>query len=259
MRSVGRKRKTGPRSGTGASSFRSGRLYFGFCAVAVRLFDVMVLGAIERYSRPVLSAEVDIVPHSRADILDRSGLLLATNLPTVNLYADAQKVIDAEDAARRLIRVLPHLSYKGVLNRLTSGRRFVYLARSLTPAQQHAVNVQGIPGISFEDTERRVYLQGPLLSHVLGATDPDNRGISGLELAFHDALSDHPEIPLRLTVDAKIQHTVRTILRKNMKIFKAVAASAVVMDVKTGDILSLVSLPDYQPESFWECECCGSF
>ena len=145
-RPIGRKRKTGPRSWARAPSFAAGVFTLAFCAVAVRLFDVMVLGAIERYSQPVLSAEIDIVPHSRADILDRSGLLLATNLPTVNLYADAQKIIDAEDAARRLIRVLPHLSYQEVLSRLRSGRRFVYLERSLTPAQQHAVNVQGIPG-----------------------------------------------------------------------------------------------------------------
>ena len=130
--------------------FAAGVFTLAFCAVAVRLFDVMVLGAIEHNSRPILSAEVNIVPYSRADILDRSGLLLATNLPTVNLYADARKVIDAEDAAQRLVRALPHLNYREIFSRLASGRRFVYLERNLTPTQQHTVNLQGIPGIFFE-------------------------------------------------------------------------------------------------------------
>lgn len=230
-----------------------------FCAIAVRLFDVMVLGAMDRRARPVLTAEVDIVPYSRADIVDRDGLLLATNLPTVNLYADTQKIIDPQNAAAQLVQALPHLNYQTTLGRLASGRRFIYLERNLTPIQQQGVNAQGIPGAFFENAERRVYLQGPLFSHVLGATDPDNKGIAGLELAFNDALSKDPVAPLRLTVDAKVQHTVRAILQKNMRRFKAVAASAVVMDVRTGEIMSLVSLPDYQPESFGNASAAARF
>ncbi|WP_245183726.1 peptidoglycan D,D-transpeptidase FtsI family protein [Haematospirillum sp. H1815] len=223
-----------------------------FCGISVRLFDVMVLGAVDHpiSHRARAVARTDVITHTRADIVDRNGLLLATNLPTVNLYADSQKLINPAEAADKLVAVLPHLNRHDVFNRLTSGRRFVYLDRNLTPRQQQSVNSEGIPGLFFENAERRAYLQGSLFSHVLGATDPDNNGIAGTELTFNEALRQNPSIPLRLTVDARVQHAVRHTLLRNMEKFSATAASAVIMDVRSGEIVSLVSLPDYQPENF---------
>ncbi|MDP7546839.1 MAG: hypothetical protein QGF20_06060, partial [Alphaproteobacteria bacterium] len=115
----------------------------------------------------------------RADIVDRNGILLATNLLTASLYADARVVRDAPEAARRLVAVLPELSPSAVLERLASGRAFVWLKRNLTPSQQAAVNGLGIPGLYFRDEQRRLYPQGALQSHVLGFTDVDGSGIAG--------------------------------------------------------------------------------
>ena len=120
----------------------------------------------------------------RADIVDRNGTLLATNLVTASLYADARSVPDAAKAARRVVGVLPELSLAAVQERLSSDRAFVWLKRNLTPSQQAAVNGLGIPGLHFRDEQRRLYPHGSLESHVLGFTDIDGNGIAGMEKYF---------------------------------------------------------------------------
>ncbi len=228
----------------------AGLFALAFASISVRLIDVMVLGSDHRAAtvhRPAATA-----PHTeRADIVDRNGVVLATNLPAMNLYADARRVLDPADAANRLVGVLPELKKAEVLERLSSGRPFVYLARNLTPRQQQAVNDAGIPGVYFEDSEYRATLHGPLASHVLGATDLDNNGIAGVELAFDEALKQRSG-PLRLTLDIRVQHAVRKTMLDAMAQFKAKAGTAVVLDAATSEILSLVSLPDYDPERFGE-------
>lgn len=228
----------------------AGLFALAFVSISVRLIDVMVLGSDHRAAtvhRPAATA-----PHTeRADIIDRNGVVLATNLPAMNLYADARRVLDPIDATSRLIAVLPGLKKAEVLERLSSGRPFVYLARNLTPRQQQAVNDAGIPGVYFEDSEYRATLHGPLASHILGATDLDNNGIAGVELAFDEALKQRSG-PLRLTLDIRVQHAVRKAMLDSMAHFKAKAGTAVVLDANTSEILSLVSLPDYDPERFGE-------
>lgn len=230
----------------------AGLFALAFMSISVRLVDVMVLKADPRAAtarRPAATAP----PTERADIVDRNGVVLATNLPAVNLYADARRVLDPVDAANRLVAVLPHLSRADLVERLSSGRPFVYIARNLTPRQQQAVNDLGIPGINFEDSEYRAYLHGNLASHVLGATDLDNNGIAGVELAFDSRLKDTTE-PLRVSLDIRVQHAVRKTMLDAMAHFKAKAGTAVVLDAHTSEILSLVSLPDYDPERFGEAD-----
>lgn len=220
-----------------------------FASISGRLVDLMVLKAdprAETAHRPTATT-----PHTeRADIVDRNGVVLATNLPAKNLFADARKVIDPKDATNRLVAVLPKLDRKEVFARLSSGRPFVYLARNLMPREQQAVNDAGIPGVYFEDSEYRAYLHGHLAAHVLGATDLDNKGIAGVELTYDDRLKAGE--PLRLTLDIRVQHAVRKTLLEGMAKFKAKAGTAVVLDARTAEVVSLVSLPDYDPERFGE-------
>lgn len=230
----------------------AGLFAMAFLAIGGRLVDVMVLKARPDHPTQARMAASESYQTGRAEIVDRHGFVLATNLPTVDLYADAARVVEVMDpdlAAEELIAALPHLDKKTLVERLSSGKRFVYLERDLTPRQKAMVNARGIPGVYFMDSERRVYPQGALASHVIGATDPDNNGIAGIELAFDERLKASDE-PLRLSLDLRVQAAVHGALAESIDHFKAKGGVGVVLDAKTGEILSMVSLPDYQPEHF---------
>ncbi len=224
----------------------AGLFAVAFSAIGLRVVDLMLLsgGAGERTARASSSAPLA----TRADIVDRNGVIVATNLPTVNLYADAHKIADAREATDKLIKVLPELKYDDTLRRLSSGQRFIYLARHLTPQQQQEVNDLGLPGLGFENSQRRIYPHGPLFSHVIGATDADNIGVAGVERTFNDALVQD-STPLKLSLDVRVQHVVRETLAASIARYRAIAGSAAVMDVRTGELLSLVSLPDFDPKA----------
>jgi cell division protein FtsI (penicillin-binding protein 3) len=142
--------------------------------------------------------------------------VLATSLATYSLYGDPARVFDAADAAAKIAGVLPDLDRAEALAALTSDRRFVWLRRHLTPRQYYDINRLGIPGLSFRPEERRVYPHGALVSHVLGFTDIDNAGIAGAEKAA-------------------------------MTEFRAAGASAIILNVRNGELLGMVSLPDFDP------------
>lgn len=225
----------------------AGLFTFAFLSISVRLVDLMVFNGALDTGPTYGQTTAQKSQHFRSDIVDRQGRTIATTLPTVNLYADATEVIDPDASASALVSVLPSLTKEEVAKHLSSNQRFVYLRRHLSPSQQVAVNTQGIPGLYFEKSERRIYPYGPLFSHVLGATDPDNRGRAGLELTFDKALTERPE-PLMISLDAGVQDAVRQTLISAMKRFQAVGAAAVVLDAHTSEILSLVSLPDFDPK-----------
>lgn len=182
----------------------------------------------------------------RADIVDRNGELLATSLKTSSLYANARVVLDPKEAADKLVQVLPELNHKEILHRLKSGKGFVWLARHLTPQKQAEVLCLGIPGIYFQHDERRVYPHGELFSHVLGYTNIDNQGLSGLERNFNERLLGDKE-PLQLSLDMRAQHVLRDELLAGIEKFKAQGGAGLVMDVRTGEIIAMSSLPDFDP------------
>lgn len=220
-----------------------------FAGIGARLVDLMVVEpTADVQTAHTASRSSGAVSLHRAEIVDRNGILIATNLPTVNLYADAAKIIDAKQAAAKLIGVLPDIGYDETLHRLSSGQRFIYLRRHLTPSEQAAVNRLGIPGLYFQDSERRVYPHGSLFAHVVGTTDPDNRGNAGLEKTFDEQLHDQ-DTPLQLSLDVRVQHAVRESLAVSIERFHAAAGTAVVMDVNSGALLAMVSLPDFDPKA----------
>lgn len=234
----------------------AGLFGLAFASIGVRLIDLMVFK--DSVAAPHAAATTGHASVARADIVDRNGVIIATNLPTVNVYADCAKIGDVAQAAEKLVKVLPDLRYDDTVKRLSSGQRFIYIRRHLTPAEQMAVNRQGIPGLYFEDSERRVYPQGNLFAHVLGATDPDNRGAAGIEKSFDQELSDN-KAPLRLSLDARAQYAAHETLAEGISRFHAEAGTAVVMDVHTGEIVAMVSLPDFDPKAMGDASSDARF
>jgi cell division protein FtsI (penicillin-binding protein 3) len=214
-----------------------------FVVLAVRLVDLTLVRPVDNtglHARAALPAIVE-----RADITDRNGVLLATSLRTASLYANPRAIADAKQVARRLVAVMPDLDPRAVAAKLSQKRAFVWLRRHLTPREHDAINRLGIPGLYFRDEIRRVYPQGNLAAHVLGYADIDNRGIAGVEKYFDAALLARPGEPLRLSIDVAVQHALRQELAVGMARFAAVGAAALVLDVRTGEILAMVSLPDF--------------
>lgn len=217
-----------------------------FGLIGLRMVDVAVLDRNPASPRPVPQARTEPLEMERADITDRNGVILATSLPTVSLYAKATEILDPVEAAEKLVTVLPDLSRDDLVEKLGSSRTFVYLRRNLTPRQHYDVNALGIPGVYFERGERRVYPHGSLAAHIVGMTDIDSKGIAGIEKRFDGILRGEKQ-PIRLALDVRMQTVMRNELTAAMQKFSAVGAVGVVMDVKSGELVSAVSLPDFDP------------
>jgi len=220
--------------------------FAAYAVIGLRLLDVSVLDRNHTKPRPAPTARGEQLDIERADITDRNGVLLATSLPTVSLFARANEIQNAPEAADKLLTVLPDLDQAEVRDRLSSGKAFIYLKRNLTPRQQYDVNALGIPGLYFEKGERRVYPHGNLAAHIVGMTDIDNKGVAGIEKRFDGSLKANHE-PLKLSIDVRMQTVVRNELEKTVAEFSAMGGVGMVADVRTGEIVAMVSLPDFDP------------
>lgn len=186
---------------------------------------------------------------TRSDITDRSGVVLATSLTMQSLYADPRMVDKPKELAARLVKLMPDLNYNQVLTRLSSSAKFVWIKRHLSPEEVYNTNALGQPALGFLPEERRVYPMGRLAAHVLGYVDVDNKGLSGIERSMDHRLSDpaHSGENYTLSLDVRVQHALEDEMRAAMKKFSAKGAAGLVMDVNDGEILGMVSLPDFDP------------
>ncbi|HMG49783.1 MAG TPA: penicillin-binding protein 2 [Inquilinus sp.] len=216
-----------------------------FAGIGLRLVDLMAFGsdADSALATHALSATAPVT--DRADLRDRNGLVLATTLPSVSLYADPKMVLDPIEASLRLAKTLPGLESDKLLADLSSERRFVWLKRGLTPSQQYEVNRLGIPGLAFQNEDRRYYPAGALTSHTIGFTNIDAQGISGLEKSLDSRLEAGESV--QLSLDLRVQEMVRDELQSTIATFHAEGGNALVMNVNTGEVLAMVSLPDFNP------------
>lgn len=219
-----------------------------FVVVGVRLFDLAVFNENGDLRRAASREIARPTTMARADIVDRNGVLLATSLKTASLFGDPRKIADPADAAHQLIEILPDLSEEVVAARLGSGKSFVWLRRNLTPRQQFEVNRLGIPGLEFEKEERRVYPHGRLAGHIVGFTNVDNVGLAGIEKSMDAAIAG-AKAPLRLSIDIRVQQILRHELAGQIEKFKAIGGGGIVLDVETGEVVAMVSLPDFDPNA----------
>jgi cell division protein FtsI (penicillin-binding protein 3) len=227
------------------------RLLFGaamfalaFLVIAVRLMSVALLadGAEPRLSTLTSNGALP----ERGEIRDRNGMVLATNLVTASLYARPDQIIDVDEAVTKLSQVFPDIDPIDLVEKLTSGRSFVWIKRGLTPRQHEAVNRLGLPGFEFQREERRVYPQGRLTAHIVGFADVDNHGLAGIEQSFDETLRQGGQ-PVTLSIDVRIQNILREELSAAIKDFSAIGGAGILLDIRTGEILGMVSLPDFDP------------
>ena len=218
-----------------------------YTIIIVRIFNVCLVDGIHfekekvTYYRPQKGITV---PVHRANITDRNGVVVATNLPTVNLFTNPKKVSNPQQIAKKLAEIFNDEEYEDFLIKLTRKSRFVYLKRNISPSQQAKVNALGFPELEFQPSETRIYPQKELLAHVLGNTDIDNVGIAGLEKSLNERLNSSTK-DLRLTIDLGIQYAVRDELVKAKEKFKAERATAILMDINSSEVIALASVPDY--------------
>jgi len=240
----------------------SGRLRIA--AIAFGVVYLAIVGRLVQYAvapGAETAAEVaqTVAAISRPDIVDRNGMVLATDVKVASLYAEPKNIIDVDEAVDLLRQALPDLDEKDLQAKLSTKRGFVWIKREISPREQVAIFRLGIPGVGFVTENKRVYPNGPEVSHILGFADVDNKGIAGIE-KYLDTSGKTAEAaaaaakggrlpPVRLALDLKVQHAVRDELVAGMTKFKAIAASAAIADVRTGEIISLVSLPDYDPNT----------
>ena len=217
-----------------------------FAIAGMRLIYIMLPTSANSAPESQVTDTLWTVSGARADIMDAQGQLLATSVTTASLYADSRKIIDPHEAIERLLTVLPDLNPALILKKFNSKKAFVWIKRDLTPRQHQLINDLGVPGLYFRQHPRRLYPHGGLAAHVVGFVDLDDRGLTGLERSQNARLTKNNP-PLRLTLDIRIQHMLRQELRNGINQFNAMGGAGLVMDVKTGALLSLVSLPDFDP------------
>ncbi|NJO55267.1 MAG: penicillin-binding protein 2 [Rhodospirillales bacterium] len=216
---------------------------FAFLVIAGRLIDLTMFGP-GGGERSAVATQSDV---GRGDIVDRNGTVLATSLPTPSVFADPQEIIDVDAAVQGLMTVLPELDRQALRNKLASNGRFVWVQRLITLDEKVKINRLGIPGIGFIRERRRFYPTENDAAHVLGFTDIDGHGIAGVEESFESSLSKGETVALSL--DIRIQQLLRTHLDAARREFNAIGGAGIVLDVHTGEVLALVSLPDFNPNA----------
>jgi cell division protein FtsI (penicillin-binding protein 3) len=220
----------------------------------------MAILASSEPQEPQSTASGSRILNQRADIVDRNGAVLATNLATTALYAQPPLMVDPEKAANDLADLFPDLDRKRLVSDFTGGKRkFLWVKKKLSPEQRQQVHDLGEPGLLFGPREMRLYPNGRLAAHILGGASFGKEGVSsaevigvaGVEKQFDDLLRS-PELDggaLELSIDLTAQSTMRHVLSGGMKLMRAKGAAAVLMDVRSGEILSMASLPDFDPNN----------
>jgi cell division protein FtsI (penicillin-binding protein 3) len=212
-----------------------------FALVGARLVDVTLFiprATVERQTAP---REI-----ARGDLVDRNGGLVARDLPADDLYARPALIKNRPLAVHQLATAAGADEHR--LAQLFAGKHgTVLVARQLSPEERGKIKLLGLPGLEYQPDSKRYYPDGRMAAQVVGVTDPDGRGVSGLELGLNPEL--HGQHAVETSLDMRVQFVLDHEAAASMAQFNARAAGGVVMDVRTGEILALVSLPDFDPNA----------
>ena len=229
---------------------------FFFCAFTVVGARMGVMATTDP-TEPRAAAPGSVISATRADIVDRNGNLLATNFETHALYAQPHHMIDPQGAVKKLMAVFPDLNEERLLRDFTGKRKFLWIKKKISPEQMQAVHDIGEPGLLFAPRDMRLYPNGSLAAHIMGGASYGREGVhaaevigvAGAEKYFDDYLRDpaNGNKPLELSIDMTVQAASERILYGGMKLMNAKGATSVLMDVHTGEVISAVSLPSFDP------------
>ena len=224
-----------------------------YAAIGARL----AMLASSQPAEPVAQSNNSLIFAQRADIVDRRGRILATNLETYALYVETRHLVDPRNTANKLADLFDDLNANDLYSQFTSKRKFLWIKKKLSPEQMQAVHDIGEPGLRFGPRETRLYPNGALASHILGGASFGKEGVksaeivgvAGIEKTFDSQLRDpsYSRKPLKLTIDLSIQAAVEHVLEGGMRLLNAKGAAAILMEVDTGRVISLASLPDFDP------------
>ena len=227
-----------------------------FCAFGVIGARMGTLAASEPEEPRAQATGASIIA-SRADIVDRQGRILATNMETFSLYAHPHQLVDPVRTAAELVKIFPELDEERLRKDFTGTRKFLWVRKKLSPEQKQKVHDIGEPGLLFGPREMRLYPNGALASHVLGGASFGREGVhsaevigtAGVEKFFDEDLRDPARegAPLELSLDLTIQAATERVLLGGMKLMNAKGAASVLMDVYTGEVIAIASLPDFDP------------
>ena len=242
------------------STWRIRLVALGFACLFGAIGGRLVYFGLKPEQQSLRRAASEAVSRPRPQILDRNGEVLATDIKVMSVFAEPRRIIDKDEAVELLTAVLPDVNAKELRERLGSRKGFVWIKRGVKPKEQEEVFRLGLPGVGFLPENKRVYPNGPLAAHVLGFTNVDNIGIAGMEkhidgMGLNDLTMagfrlDPADLkPVRLSLDLRVTHAVRDELIKGIERFKAKAGAAAILDVNTGEIIALASLPDYDPNN----------
>ncbi|NDF11709.1 MAG: penicillin-binding protein 2 [Proteobacteria bacterium] len=220
-----------------------------YTALVIRLFDIGLDGS--EGNRELSVPGIARLELMRGEIRDRNGVMLSTNLITSSLYANPKEILDPKEAADSLHDLFPSIPYDELLEKLSSGKTFVWIKRKLPPKEQYAVNNLGLPGLYFKREEKRIYPHAELVSHIMGVVGTDGHGLSGVEKQFDtQLLSGRTSFePVNLSIDVRVQDVLRSEIASAIHQFRAIGGAGLVMDAHTGEVLGMVSLPDFDPNN----------
>ncbi|HEU0284091.1 MAG TPA: penicillin-binding protein 2 [Sphingomicrobium sp.] len=230
------------------------RLMFGLLVyagvVALIVLRILYLAAFGDHAGAKRGVTA-LVPE-RGDIIDRDGQPLARTIDAWTIGLWPRKVIGNKlELARKLAQLMPERDEATYFAMLRSDKSFFYLRRRASPGVVEAVNAIGEPGIALEREPDRLYPQTSLAAHVIGYTDIDGKGTAGIEWALNDRLSDEATRgqPVQLSISSKVQQALEHELLDAMTHFSAVGAAGIIMDIHSGEVLALTSLPQLNPNA----------
>jgi cell division protein FtsI (penicillin-binding protein 3) len=215
------------------------------------VFGLLSLGAARAAlfsGRATASGPATAAAASRADLVDRNGALIATNLVHYGLYVDPDEVWDVEQTRRALLSVAPQLNPERLRKALTADHQS-YLLGGLTPQDRDRIHALGLPGISFAEEDKRVYPLGVSTSHIVGFVDSGGQGIAGMERALDAQIRQSGRLgaPVALSIDLRVQGALEDELSNAVVKLEARGGVGIITDTQTGEILALASYPDFDP------------
>ena len=224
-----------------------------YCVLVVRMGHLAASDPQVTQIQPIGSSIIA----QRANIVDRRGRILATNLDTHSLYAETAHLTDPRKAADGLVKIFPDLEGDQLYKDFTGKRKFLWIKKRISPEAYQAVHDLGDPGLRFGPREMRLYPNGRLAAHILGGASFGREGVhsaevigvAGVEKTFDERLRK-PSVsvdPLKLSIDLSVQAAVESVLGSGMSLLNAKGAAAILMNINNGEIISLASLPDFDP------------